>query len=518
MTYDVILFTDTPSADWFSRGYGAYRIASEIRQLGLSVLTVDFSSIIDWDTFTQIIDKSVGSNSVMVGFSSTWFPYRHKNLSNPRYIVGFKSLQTDPAIDFDPNIHEWYRNSIAYQVSGGELERYTSYIKNINKNVKVVLGGAKAYEYVFEPSLDNVFVGYSENQIVDYLKSLTKIGPRRIFNKIINYDVKAQSGEFDFNKSITSYVETDCLHPEEVLTIEFSRGCIFNCSFCSYPHKNQDTRDYVKYKETIYNELMNNWSKWGVYKYVITDDTFNDYTEKLILINDVIQSLPFKPQFWAYIRMDLIARHPEQAQLVKDIGIKETYYGLETWDDSTGKAIRKGGSRLKKIEGMRIAKECWKDQVYVVAGIVIGLPLDTTEGIADSVSWYTSEGYNYVDLFGYGSLTLRDFGDAQEYIVLSDIEKDMDGHGYSIPDPDNAPLEWTRSDSGNIKSKQQADELMKSSNAAVSPYWNSKRVWDWRHVFAMNKIDSTKAPTELVHIFVTTVYLPKLLKTLSVKS
>jgi radical SAM superfamily enzyme YgiQ (UPF0313 family) len=71
--------------------------------------------------------------------------------------------------------------------------------------------------------------------------------------------------------------------------------------------------------------------------------------EKLELINEVIKELPFKPIFsWAYARVDLIGQHPKQAQLLKDIGIKELYYGLETWNDITAKAIRKGGKKSRK--------------------------------------------------------------------------------------------------------------------------------------------------------------------------
>lgn len=512
------MFTDAPSADWFSRGYGAYRLASEVRTHGFTALTVDFASTLTWKTFTEIIDKSISDDTLVVGFSTTWFPYRHTGLSNPRYIVGFKSLETSPSIDYDPNVHPWYVDSLAYGFSGKNLKKYVDYIKQINPSVKVVVGGAKAYEYVFESYLDNIFVGYSENQFIDYLKSISKIEAKRLFNKIINYDVKAQVGKFNFSHSKTSYVDTDCLFPEEVLTIEFSRGCIFNCTFCSYPHKNQDTRDFVKYQHVIRDELLDNWERWGVYKYVITDDTFNDYTEKLILINQVIQTLPFKPEFWAYIRQDIVSRNPEQAQLIKDIGVKETYYGLETWDDATGKAIRKGGSRNKKIDGMRICKEVWGDSVYSVAGIVIGLPLDTVQGINDSVNWYKEIGHTYIDLLGYGSLTLRDFGKAQPYIFMSDIERDMEKWGYKMIDPINQPLEWQRKDAGDIVSKSQADKLMSSSNNACSPYWNTKRVWNWRQIFISLNLDTSKSITELVYDFTNNYYFPKLLRTLEAKN
>jgi radical SAM superfamily enzyme YgiQ (UPF0313 family) len=514
--YNVILFSDTPSAGWFSRGYGAYRLASELRRAGYTTLVVDFSSALSNELFEEIIDNAVGDSTLMVGFSVTWFPYRHKNLPNARFIVGPRSL--NPDTDIDSSSHEWHRNSLAFGFSGLGINRYVDYIKARNPKTKVICGGAKSYEYVQEPKLDNVFIGYSENQLMDYINALSKKGSRRIFNKIVNYDIKAEIGDFDFNSCITSYEDIDCLMPDEVLTFEFSRGCIFNCAFCSYPHRNQDTRGFVKYKEVIYNELIDNWNKWGVYKYVITDDTFNDYTEKLILINEVIQMLPFKPEFWAYIRLDLISRNPEQAPLIKSIGVKEVYYGLETWHDDTAKIIKKGGSRNKKIEGMKIAKECWGDEVYIMVGTVIGLPHDTAESFREATDWYIAEGHNYINLFTHSPFALREFGENQEYIFQSDIEKDMKKYGYTFPDSKNNPLYWERSGPGNINNKNIANELMIELNGKMAPFWTPYRAfWNFDRLYD-NLTTDDRTQTNLFYEYVTQSYFTLLMNKIRSKS
>jgi len=506
MPYNVILFTDTPNPENFTRGYGAYRIASEIRKHGYTVLTVDFASALDEETFAEILNRSISYETLVVGFSTTWFPFRSKDVKNDRFILGEKSLEINPRCDFDPITQHWYANSLAYRIGKGELEVFANLIRSRNPAIKIVIGGAKANEYIYEKYVDNVFIGYSENQIIDYLKK------KRIFNKIINYDIKALSGEFDFNTNTTEYVDTDCLMSEELLTMEFSRGCIFNCTFCSFAHRGQDTRNFVKYQETIKKELMDNWTKWGIYKYTITDDTFNDYTEKLILINEVIQSLPFKPVFtWAYCRLDLISRNPEQAQLMKDIGIKEIYYGLETWCEATSKSIRKGGSRAKKIEGMRIAKECWGDEISISAGIIVGLPNDTVHSIQESVKWYIEEGHLYIDRLKYVSLMLRSYNETFDYQFLSDIEKDPIQWGYTFEDGGNE-FHWTRKDAGDINSMSQADIIMLESNKRVNPYYNKKSKGNWMNIYKSYDLDySSKSQSELFVNHTRTHYFPTLL-------
>jgi hypothetical protein len=100
---------------------------------------------------------------------------------------------------------------------------------------------------------------------------------------------------------------------------------------------------------------------------------------------------------------------------------------------------------------------------------------------------------------------------------LSDIEKDLDKWGYKILDPINKPHHWIRS-GGNISSKEMADELMLSSNAACKPYWNTVNTWNWLDIFISNNLDLNRNRTEIVYEHVTRFYIPKLLKVLENKS
>ncbi len=527
MTYQVILFSDTPGADWLSRGYGTYRLATELREAGYSVLTVEYASSLTWDKYCEIIDKTVADETLVVGFSTTWFPYRNLNKINPRYSVGFKSNKEHT--DFKHDKHPWYYESLSHCFSQEDPDKWVDYVKARNPRTKCVVGGAKSNEYVFEPKVDNVFIGFSENMMLDYVNSLSGLGPKRIFNKIINYDPKASDPRFDFKSSFTRYVDTDCIVPGEMLTIEFARGCIFNCNFCSYPHRNQQTADYIKYKETIRAELIENWEKWGCTRYMITDDTFNDATEKLVYIKEVIETLPFKPKFWAYCRMDLFHKFPEQIQLMKDIGVTEVYYGLETWHDKTAKVIAKGGKLQNKINAMKKAREIWGNDVYVTVGLVMGLPHDTVQSVQDACEWFKSEGHNYVDWFNVSSLTVYPPTDNQKYKFFSDIEKNLDKYGYTFPDIENNPINWHRADDGDINSKEQADKLMDYWMKELMPYQkNRKQMWfagaltvidprlDFENLLKAEKdewndIFSAFKPTEYYWQYVNYYYWPKLL-------
>lgn len=441
--YDIIFFTDIPTVlDTPSgRGYGAYRLATDLRKAGYSVITIDFCSALDFDDFKEILNLTMGDNTIFVGFSTTWFPYRPNNSTEVPHL-------------FISN-REWVKNGISYQFSISP-NKFVNYIKEINPNCKVIVGGAKSFQYINEFIIDNVFIGFSENQIMEFLNS-------KMTTRIIDTDRKANIGPFNFNTSNTQYVETDCIHELEVLNFEFSRGCIFNCVFCNYPHKNQKTKNYTKYQDIIYNELLENYKKWGTTLYRITDDTFNDYTEKLQVINEVIQDLPFKPYFWSYVRQDLCGQQPDQIKLLYDIGVRETFYGMETWNETTAKIIRKGGSLKSKIDALKKCKEYWGNDVWTTTSFVIGLPEDTKEDWQNFANWYNNEGYKYIDRVALNVLVLRDFGDAKKYIFQSDIELNLEKYGYKMIDE----VSWKRL-STNINSTEIAKNVYDEITAQIN--------------------------------------------------
>lgn len=488
--YDIIFFTDIPSVMEVpsGRGYGAYRLASDLRDKGYSVLTVDFSSALTFEDYKEILDIAMGDNTIAVGFSTTWFPFR----PNVKYSEPQMALKKE----------DWLTNGISYQFSF-DPSKFAHYVKKVNRNTKVIVGGAKSYEYKNELSIDNVFIGFAENTIFDFLNSIA--APR-----VFDYDKKATNGKFDFNTSTTRYVETDCIHGDEILNFEFSRGCIFNCAFCSYPHRNQKTKNFTKYQDVIYQELLENYEKWGTTSYRVTDDTFNDYTEKLQVINEVVQDLPFQPSFWSYIRQDLCGIHPEQIKLLYDIGVRESFYGMETWTEETAKIIRKGGKLENKIQALKMCKDYWGDDVWTTASFVIGLPEDNQKDWYAFADWYEKEGHRYIDFASLNSLILRDYGEYGQFIFQSDIELDPKKYGYEM----DSFITWTRS-TGDINSSAIADEVRANVNKQID-HVNRNKNRPNKQLYNPVKIYKTLMPGvpiadayyQLVHNF----YKPSLLE------
>jgi radical SAM superfamily enzyme YgiQ (UPF0313 family) len=357
MPFDVILFTDTSNLPAWIRGYGAHRLASHLREKGFTVLVVDFSSYINFDLWKEICNYAITSSTKLLGFSTTWWPYRMSGNESPRFakqaIAKAKSVS-------DPTLIESAVN--------GTLDSWINYAKTLNPKLKIILGGPKVNFY-FDVPADHFMIGYGETQFEDLLTQ-----PRRIFPKIINHDTEAKSKIWDFKCSSTIYTEYDQIQPYEKLMIEFSRGCRFKCSFCNYPLiGRKDVSNYVKDPNVIYSEMLYNYEKYGIKDYFVADDTLNDSVEKLEQIAKGINKLPFKPNLSAYTRLDVMVKSPEHVSLLKDIGLARTWIGLDSLHPVASKKIGKGMSENLKKEMLYKLKEEWGQNVQIILGNIVKL-------------------------------------------------------------------------------------------------------------------------------------------------
>jgi radical SAM superfamily enzyme YgiQ (UPF0313 family) len=176
-----------------------------------------------------------------------------------------------------------------------------------------------------------------------------------------------------------SYEDYDCILPGETLPLETSRGCIFKCAFCAYPLNGKKKFDYMKNQDLIYEELMENYRRFNTTRYYFLDDTFNDSVEKVKMIYEVSKRLPFKLEYWAYIRLDLLAAHPETLDMIFESGLRAALFGIESLNDKTCKAIGKGMKRDKFISTLNYIRDRWGAETMLHGTFIVGLPHETVE-------------------------------------------------------------------------------------------------------------------------------------------
>lgn len=503
MPFKCIIFNDTHPHHGTTRAAGAYAIATTLRNIGYDTLVINFSFILTWDRFKELMNLVVNETTLVVGFSTSWFEYQ---------------------IDISQHSDIWQEKSLSFNFQKRNTKPYIDYIKSINPKIKTIVGGFNSPHYIKEDSIDHIFIGYSESQVIDFMRSIENNEP---IDRIINTDTEAK--HFDFKNSTIEYSDYDILHKDEFLYIEFARGCLFKCTFCSYPMIGKKSIDYLKYKEVIYNEFMTNYEKWGITKYAIVDDTFNDSILKLELVHEIVKELPFVPEFHGvYVRIDLFNAHPEMAKLIKEINVKSVFWGIETWHPEAAKIVKKGASREKKIEALKIAHECWGDNIDIISNLISGLPGDTEESITEFCEWYEREGHKYLNRITFTTLRLRDEDDLDEYIHQSEFEKNKKKYGFvllkkEIPDSTSYNT-WYRSDSKpeEIQNMFDAQKIMSMANRRLEKFQNENPHLVRNHKGADVIIRNLKETlnlsgnvnSEILQSFAEQYYYPKLIEKL----
>jgi radical SAM superfamily enzyme YgiQ (UPF0313 family) len=371
MSIDFVILTNTSGPTW-QRSIGAYQVAYHCRQYGFSCQVIDFTDHFSFDELTNAIQKFVGSNTLAIGVSTSFYSGSTKK----KYISADRS--------FDSIIPDTVRSCLVA-------------VKQQFKNIKLLAGGAQSYQVQSDDLFDAVFHGYSEQSVLEYLISL-KTGKKRLWPVQGQTDIiNGATAHFDIQTLAHTWSKHDCILPQETLPIEISRGCIFKCKFCSYPLNGKKKFDYLRSAELIKEELETNYRLYGTTNYYFTDDTFNDSTYKLEQLHKAITSLPFKIKFVTYLRLDLLYRHQEQIKLLYEMGLGSAFFGIETLNWQTGKAIGKGMNPQKIKEFLvELHDVKWKKEIPITCSFIIGLPHETIESVQATHKWCESAPINDV--------------------------------------------------------------------------------------------------------------------------
>ena len=409
--YDAVIFTDVTDTVTIYKAIGAYKIANTLRQQGYNCLVVDHLHAFTLEELKQVINKSVSINTLFVGFSTTFF---NSTLN---------SVNSDGSVTYRPTLSGVIPQGIDFQ---NELIHY---IKTINYNCKIVVGGTKAHANINDKNIDYSIIGYGEVSILslaNHLKLNTPIlNSYKNLHGVTIIDNRTNEG-FDFVNSRFEWQDLD-VGPASVLPLEISRGCIFKCKFCSYPLNGKQNLDFIRHTDILYEELQSSYDKYKVENFYILDDTFNDNEYKLDVLLQAIKRLSFQPKFWAYTRLDLIAQNNSLIDKLYDIGLRGIYFGIETLNKRTGLIIGKGFDRDKQINTITKIRNRFDNKVLMHGSFILGLPEEPIDSMRHTFNQLMDESIPLHTFIFHG---LR-LSKSESVPFNSELGKNFKDYGYT---------------------------------------------------------------------------------------
>ena len=362
-------YTKVSKTFWTSikRSAGGHRIASHLREEGYDVEVLDF-----WPQWTrlqiiQFFQQRVREDTLVVGIS-VMFPFGNILADKEGSIKIKEMLQT------------------------------IEYLKDIYPQIKFI-GGSQNLSAIIEYDLDYYVTGYAEHAVVELMKyfkrefNTLKIKQHVVNGKTIKViDCQNDYPAFPMPNASVKYEDRDYIQPQEVLMIELARGCKFKCKFCNFPMLGVKD-DYSRCGESLKEELLDNYNRWGTTHYTVSDETINDSPKKLAKHAKAIRELPFQPHLAGYVRADLLVNKPDTWEDIYDMGLRSHFYGLETFHQPAGKYVSKGidPDKLKKgllkVQDWFRDKEAGRGDYNCEIAMMLGLPEETKETFLNGLDW-----------------------------------------------------------------------------------------------------------------------------------
>lgn len=372
-----------PVPDVASRTSGPHQLASWLTEFGYSVKVVDFCHIMYSSDLVSITEKHISDDTIAIGCSTTfWDDGASSNFQEPEWVIESRSILEEryPKIDW-------------------------------------LLGGVDAY-LKSESKFDwKRFVGYDEDQIIRYLDE--KLGKDEIRNPFNMKDVSCH------------YTDGLGITPTEVLPIQLSRGCQFKCTFCRAPLLGKKKNTYVRDYGVVEKELLNMYDRYGTTRYYFIDDTVNETEDKIIALAEIAQKLPFKLEWVGYLRLDLIAKKPNTIELLKLSGLRSAFFGIESFNSATAKAINKPWYGWGAKDFLIELKDHWKDDINWTLSFIVGLPHETIETLDETQQWLIE---NKMYSWLWNPLYINKTSNIPDKSLF---EQNYSKYGYIFPNPNN---------------------------------------------------------------------------------
>jgi radical SAM superfamily enzyme YgiQ (UPF0313 family) len=342
-----ILFSITQ--DFYQiRPSGTHRVATFLRQNNWDTEVVDWADCWKLDALKKLFELRYDSNLKWIGFGSMF------------------------------NI--W--NQTIYDFCDWVKKKYPHII---------IISGSSTYSSFKKTTIDYHIKGFGEYALIELLKYLFSNGPRPRFEigkntKVI--DANSQYPAFPMKSLMVEYEKRDFIQSFEWLSVELSRGCKFQCDFCNSPILGVKG-DYSRDAEDFEYQMKSMYEKFGIKKYYITDETFNDRTEKITKFANVVEQLNFKPLFSGFLRADLLISRPLDREELLRMNFIGHYYGVESFNHKSAKSIGKGMNTERLKDGILEIKNYFKSKGSFrgTISLIVGLPHETLETLKQNEKW-----------------------------------------------------------------------------------------------------------------------------------
>lgn len=166
-----------------------------------------------------------------------------------------------------------------------------------------------------------------------------------------------------------------------VVYMQFSRGCPFQCIFCSRPGISNKIR--YRSPELTVKEMIKVYKVMGKNKFYFVDDTFNLRKDFVFKLCDAMIDSGYSFRWGAQVRVDFV--DDELLKKMKEAGCTHLQFGVESGSERVrNKVIGKGISEDQIKEALQL---CSKNGIETQIFLMLGFPTETKDELYETVKF-----------------------------------------------------------------------------------------------------------------------------------
>lgn len=279
-----------------------------------------------------------------------------------------------------------------------DVLRVVEIIKNINPEIKVVLGGPHAHIFPEETGnlagVNFLVLGEGERTFAELLANLDDWEQLKkikglVFKdsggQIINTGYPELIADLDSlpfpARRLTAYqkYQSSLAKNFPVTTMFTSRGCPYHCLFCDRPHLGARFRARSAAKVV---EEMAECQKMGIKEIFIYDDTFAVDRQRVLDICRLLKEQGIKISWDIRTRVNTVDE--EVLTALKEAGCQRIHYGVEAGTEKILNVLRKGITLEMAKKAFSLTR---KAGIQTLAYFMIGSPDETREDILATIKF-----------------------------------------------------------------------------------------------------------------------------------
>src|SRR5215467_1852957 len=301
--------------------------------------------------------------------------------------------------EFDPDLIGLSVMTFQRRTAG----RIINLVRSLKPNVKLVVGGydpSLAREAYAEMSVDYIVRGEGEITFRELLRALEQgasvepvlgLSHRNGDHWIHNPDRpvhRLEDGEIRLPNRRARVLKGYTLLGRQVDVIETSRGCTYDCSFCSIIEMRG--RNFHTYSfDRVLADIRDARDHGASTLFLVDDNITLNVRRFEALCQAIIDAGLNKLDYFVQAMTSAIASHGETlAPLMRQAGFRYVFLGIENILESDLQFLRAAAKNTNRSNGNNLGNatltaidHLHRNKMYVVGGLIVGSPDDTLESI-----------------------------------------------------------------------------------------------------------------------------------------